>query len=141
VAAAGVFLALLGPLCLGGCKKGPDLPTLAPVKGTVTVDGKPVTSGRVVLNPENPEKGKEAALSAGKIESDGSYEIMTGGQPGAPLGPAKLVVTMETMSQPGAKGPPKAEFNLKYSDPTRSPLKYTVVENAAPGTYDLKLTK
>src|SRR5262245_46308786 len=47
--AAGTFLILLGLLLLGGCGKTANLPTLAPVKGKVTVDGNPLTSGQVVL--------------------------------------------------------------------------------------------
>jgi hypothetical protein len=127
---------------IGGCKGGANLPALAPVKGKVTVDGKSVTSGQVVLIPETPEKGKEGALSAGQIDADGNYEISTGGKSGAPLGKHKVTVTPPTMPMPGAKGPPKGEFNQKkYGDQKSTPLSITVVENPAPGAYDLKLTK
>jgi hypothetical protein len=139
--AAGTFLILLGLLLLGGCSKSANLPTLAPVKGKVMVDGQAVTSGHVTLIPQNLEKGKEAALSSGEIKSDGSYEIFTGGQAGAPLGPAKLSITPTTVPQQGAKGLPKTEYNPKYRDANKSGLTFTVVENAAPGTYDLKLSK
>jgi hypothetical protein len=117
------------------------LPALAPVTGKVTVDGHPLTSGQVVLVPEKQEQGKEGALSAGEIKEDGSYEIYTGGKPGAPLGLAKLSVTPKMVPQEGAKGPPKDMFNPKYRDASRSGLKFTVVEKAAAGTYDLKLSK
>jgi hypothetical protein len=134
---AGAFLLLLGLLSLGGCKgSGADLPALAPVKGTVTLDGKPLTSGQVTLLPQNVEKGKELAPSTGQIDSSGNYEITTGGKAGAPLGPAKL-----TVSPSMDKGFSKTDYNVIYSNPAKTSLKFTVVEKAAPGTYDLKLTK
>ena len=139
--AAGLLLLLLGMLPLAGCKNNPNQATLAPVKGKVTVDGQAVTSGQVTLLPQAVEKDKETGLSSGQIGSDGTYEIFTGGQAGAPLGLAKLTVSPGMVPQQGAKGPPTGGYNAKYSDPIKTPLTFTVVEKAAPGTYDLKLKK
>jgi hypothetical protein len=135
-------LVLLGLLSVAGCKGGDaNLPTLAPVKGKVTLDGNPVTSGQVTLYPLAVEKGKEAGLSAGHIDSSGNYEIFTGGHAGAPLGQAKITVSPSMVPQPGAKSPSKTDYNPKYREVSRTPLTYTVVENAAAGTYDLQLKK
>src|SRR5262249_31587858 len=133
--AAGAFLIVLGLLPLGGCGKGnANLPALAPVKGKVTVDGQTVTSGQVTLLPQAVEKGKDILPSAGQIDSSGNYEIFTGGQAGAPLGLAKLTVTPSMVPQEGAKEAPKTAYDARYSDANKTPLKYTVVEKAAPGT-------
>jgi hypothetical protein len=134
------LLVLLALFPLGGCGKSANLPPLAPVKGKVTLDGAPVTSGQVTLIPLSLEKDKEAPPSTGQIGSNGEYEITTGGQAGAPLGQAKAFVSPSMVPQGGAKAP-TGGWSPKYSDPTKTPLKFTVVEKAAPGTYDLKLTK
>lgn len=111
---------------------------LASVKGKVTLDGKAVTSGQVSLLPELIDPNNAPPSSSGKIESDGSYEIFTGGKSGAPVGKFKVGVTPD-MSKPlekGAEALPK-----KYMDPAKSKLWIDVQETVGPGRYDLKLTK
>jgi hypothetical protein len=130
---AGVFFVLLFTL---GCSE--PLPPLSPVRGKVTVDGNPVTSGNVSLAPE--DTSKKAPPSSGQIGADGSYEIFTGGKAGAPLGKYKVFVT-----PPMVPGDPKAgmqtAFDKKYMDVLKSGLSFEVKDNAAAGAYDLKLTK
>jgi hypothetical protein len=132
----GLFLVLPALVLLGcgGSGEAP-LPPLAPVKGTVTVDGKKLTSGQVSLVAELP--ADKVPPSSGKIDSQGNYEIFTGGKSGAPLGKFKVGVTPD-MSKPmekGQEGPPK-----NYQDPAKSKLVLDVIEGPLPGRYDLKLT-
>jgi hypothetical protein len=140
----GSLLLALAMASLPGCQKENPLPPLAPVKGKVTgPNGKPLTSGNVVLHPQKVDKDMVLPPSSGQISSDGTYEIFTGGKAGAPLGLAKVTITpdMTSMVKGGAgqKASAKGNLNLKYMNPNETPLQYTVVEGAGPGTYDLKL--
>lgn len=63
-------IACLVPLVLSGCRPGHQRDT-APVRGRVTVDGTPVTSGFVVIIPESGRMAK------GMIQSDGSFTMGT----------------------------------------------------------------
>lgn len=119
-----------------GCN--PSGASLTPVKGKVTVDGQPVTSGHVVYVPTDATD--TAGLSAGTIDSNGEYTISTGGKSGAPLGKYKVMVSPNTVPVQGATAPAGA-FNAQYQDPKKTPLTKEVVSSAAPGAYDLQLTK
>jgi len=64
-----ILLAALTLAC--GCgRRAHELET-APVRGTITLDGKPVTSGYIVVPTA---KGK---MASAKIEPDGSFVFMT----------------------------------------------------------------
>ena len=129
-----VLAAALG----AGCNPH-SLPPMAPVKGTVTLDGQPVTAGQVSFIPT--DKTDTAGLSSGTIGTDGAYEIHTGGASGAPLGKYKVTVTTSTVPVPGATTMPMAAWGAQYKDPMKTPLNFEVVNNPEAGRYDLKLTK
>ena len=63
-----------------GCSDGaPSVETStaeAKVTGTVKVNGKPMTSGTVTLDPSNA-RGKSVGQRTGEIKSDGTYEVTT----------------------------------------------------------------
>ena len=120
-----------------GCN--PSGTPLAPVKGKVTVDGQPVTSGQVSFIPLDAKDA--AGLSAGTIDSNGEYTISTEGKSGAPLGKYKVTVTPSMVPVQGATTAPSAPFNAQYRDPKKTTLNKEVVNNAAPGAYDLQLSK
>ncbi len=128
---------LLVSLFLPGCGKAEKLPPLAPVKGVVTANGAPVTAGYVSLKAEDTP-GVPLPPCSGKIGADGTYEIFTGGAPGAPLGKFKVYVSPSMMPDAAKSGLP---FDKKYLDPEKSKLTIEVVANAEPGRYDLKLKK
>jgi hypothetical protein len=67
---------------------------LAPVRGTVTVDGTPVTSGKVYFAPiaqsENRNVGKQGV---GRIQSDGTFVVGTYELgDGAQIGPHRISI-------------------------------------------------
>lgn len=131
---------LLALACLTlalGCSGGKKL-NLAPVSGTVTVGGQPLTAGQVSFLPAT--KDQEGTLSAGTIGSDGKYTIFTGGKSGAPLGKYKVTVTPSMMPSADGKAPTFA-FNQKYRDAKTTTLLFEVVEKPDAGRYDLKLDK
>jgi len=65
-AGRGVLLAALVCLVLVGCDSGP---TVYPVEGTVTFDGRPVPTGNVMFMPD------EGPAAAGTIAKDGTYRL------------------------------------------------------------------
>jgi hypothetical protein len=132
-----VSLGLWGLLTAAGCGG----PRLVPVSGVVTLDGKPLSHAVVSFNAD-ATKGNTATVSCvGRLNEQGQYQLKTmavkksdSGE-GAPLGWYK--VTLLT----GLPGEPEITVNPKYLDPSKTPLSVEVVENPAPGQYDLKLTK
>ncbi len=79
-----VLLAAMVSLC--GCGQTPY--PVAPVRGKVTIDGKPLSGGRIVFAPiaqsDSIDSGKWAV---GTIQSDGSFELSTyGANDGAVVG-------------------------------------------------------
>jgi len=73
---------LLCCLLLCGCGS-----KLASVEGTVTLDGKPLSTGTVVFQNEGLPMG------VGGLSSNGSYTIYTGDQPGLPPGDYQVTVS------------------------------------------------
>lgn len=134
-----ILLTSLSALLLLSCGKNDEIPETVPVAGKVTVDGEPLTGGHVTYHAYDTGQ-KTGAECSGKIDSTGGYVMFTGPKQGVPPGRYKVTVSRSTM--PTAEGKmPTAGFNLKFSDPTKTPLVITVSDGAAPGTYDLKLTK
>jgi hypothetical protein len=137
----GTFLrgGLLLCLLLGlGCGGGSS-PTLYPVSGKVTVDGAPLTGGNVTYVPFEGEQNV-GKLTNGQIDSNGNYTVSTDGRSGAPAGTFHAVVTPVMMPSGNSKAPPMP-FNKKYREAKTTTMSIEVVPNAAPGAYDLKLTK
>lgn len=132
------FVSLCAVLSQGGCKKG-DGPDTVPVSGKVTVDGQAVTAGQVSYIPFDRDQ-PTGGMSAGQIDQTGGYVIFTGGKQGAPPGRYKVTVT-PSMVPTGDNKMPTAPFNSKFADSAKTPLVVNVAAGAAPGTYDLKLTK
>jgi hypothetical protein len=98
-------------------------PKVYPVKGQILLsDGKPLTSGQVVL------VSSQDLEFPGKVESDGRFSIKTPAGEGAPEG--EYTVRIEPEPQAGSTGRTKrSTANLPF------PAKYTV-----DSTSDLKVT-
>jgi hypothetical protein len=75
---------------LAGCEKsGPEL---APVRGRVTLDGRPLATADVMFQPEGGERP-----SIGRTAADGRYELgYKRGVPGAIVGPHKVAIALVT---------------------------------------------
>lgn len=114
-----------------GCG-GRELPELAPVEGTVTLDGKPVPNVMVQFLPENGGRP-----STGTTDDQGHYELTyVAGEEGARLGRNKVEVVMiwpDGEPTPGVKDVvPRA---YKGTDTT---LSYEV--KADDNVYDIPMT-
>lgn len=145
----GVALGLAALASCGCGGAGGDRPEMARVDGTITYNGEPVTTGTVTLIPVEGEKGGESDLPAiGEIDTDGSFELTTFDTgDGAVLGQHKVIV----VAKPKPEGTPENDLFMggvipsqlpediakraeeskplvpeKYSDPEKTPLRYTV---------------
>jgi hypothetical protein len=129
-----VGIAALAVGCTGASEK------LAPVAGVVTVNSQPVPNGNLTFYPDASKGNASQHQPTGVIGEDGHYEVFVpGGKKGAPPGWYKVTVYAVDDPQPGK--PNKYFVHKKYTDIATTPLLIEVVENPAPGRYDLKLDK
>jgi hypothetical protein len=142
------LLCLGGLVTLTGCG---GTAKLFPVEGTVTLDNRPLTSGEVRFWQESAgEKAGQKVEPIGQIGSDGKYTLKTGKGNGAPSGKYKVTVSIPAAAPASGDpigAPPKAGGEAarlippRYESFTDTPLNVEVVAGAAPGAYDLKLTR
>jgi hypothetical protein len=110
----------------------PSLPKVAPVKGIVTYQGKPIDMGVIIFFPQDITGAKNAASA---IRTGGVYELSTYGDAnnpdGAAIGPHKVQIDAydgNTANQaPG-----------RYADRNTTPLTYEV--KPGENIYNIELT-
>jgi hypothetical protein len=128
---------------VSGC--GPTGERFLPVAGKVTLDGKPLPVGAVSFRPDASKGNKSMHIPTGEINAQGNYVLETTGKKGAPPGWYKVLVFADAWALKevvSARPPtPKWMMNLKYTEPTTTPLSVEVVERPAPGAYDFDVTK
>jgi len=79
-------------LCSFGCGRG-DIPELAPVTGTVTLDGVPFPNAIVYFHTQKEKGGRPAA---GTTDAEGKYELVyLEGVKGAHIGMNKVEIVTE----------------------------------------------
>lgn len=114
----------LAHLFVSGCSKSNELET-ARVHGTVTVQGKPLSSGSVTFVPE---RGR---FATGEIKADGTYKLKTYVEAdGASVGKHRVKITaLES----------KKTMNRENDEPVKSliPERYGV-ESTSGLTYEVK---
>ncbi len=128
--------------CLFGC--GGDKLDLVPVKGTVLLDGKPITKigqGGVSFFADASKGNQTQHIPTGAIDAEGNYELVTGGQNGAPLGTYKVLVNVFQNTPDEGPVTPRMLLHSKYYDLTKTDLAIEVVAKSSPGQYDLKVIK
>ena len=121
-------------LPLAGCQKKSNLPPLAVTTGTVTYEGKPLTSGLVTFVPD-VSKGTTGPTGIGYIQSDGTYRIQTAQQDGALVGHHKIRVKSVDTTKFGEPW----LIPIEYDSPTKSGLT-TEIKAGQPNVVDLPLT-
>lgn len=144
---------LLIALTLGGASAGcgsdpSGVGKTVPVSGLVTVDGQPLAldTATVLFKPDGSKGNTLPFEPAGNLDSKGVYTLYTAGKKGAPPGRYKVVVAaMEPLNDVNARRAReivrKSLINLKYVSEATSGIEIEVVEDPAPGAYDLKLSK
>ncbi len=97
---------LLVALTIVGCEKGGR--KVVPVKGTVTIDGAPMTFGRVLFSPIASEGQMEAGKPAiGYIQSDGTFTLTTyKANDGAVTGNHRVIVSSKSRKKSDRSKPP-----------------------------------
>jgi len=132
----GYTLTLLGLLL--GCGGNPARQPTAPVTGTVTIDGQPVSQGVVNFLPESGRAGH------GKLGPDGSFVISTyGNGDGAVVGKHRIAV--DARQQQAAEGgfaedvAYQSAVPARYANPNTSGLECEVVAGEE-NVVDLKLS-
>ncbi len=142
--------ALLLAVAALGCGDSSGVGRTVPVSGRVTFNNEPVTAKTtVVLFKPDASRGNTSPFEpSGTVDADGRYTLTTNGKKGAPPGWYRVVVTARGEGAPvHPKGPgqhrPVAVSLLpaRYGQPQTSGLSVEVVDDPAPGAYDLKLTK
>lgn len=97
-------LVVLVPLFfLIGCGGGPRL---YPVTGKAMYKGQPMAGGNIFLNRKD-DSSLDKVIPAGQIKEDGSFEILTNGKSGAPVGTYKVTffwAGAKNEKQKGKKG-------------------------------------
>ena len=107
-----------------GCHRGPEY--TGKVRGRVTLNGTPLSLGKVISSPTTGGRG-----ATGAIQSDGTFVLKTIGQEdGVAPGAHRLVVlafegTDDASTNPEADRRPL--IPARYSDPNRSGLTLDVV--------------
>lgn len=130
-----VCAALLLSAALGCSSSPPGPPALVPVKGKVWLENEPVTGGMIVFHPDESPKNPGAMPPTATIQPDGSYELMSGVQPGAMAGNYKVVVV--AMGSPAAR----SRVPARYGDPKSTELVVEVADGAPPERYQLRLKR
>jgi hypothetical protein len=139
-------LASLAALVAAGCGSG-GVGNTAPVSGSVTLDGQPLSAGLVSFNPDSSKGNSSQFVPVAQVDSDGRYTLTTEGKEGAPPGWYKATVTpgmprMDPGADPSKTPMPKMiTLNPKYGDAAKTPFSIEVIANAPAGHYDLKLSK
>ena len=128
-----------------------------PVSGRITIDNQPLNaeSTVILLKPDVSRGNHTPFMPSGSVDENGTYEINTSGQAGAPPGWYKVVVTAHSgsvqhprQSSGGANSrgghPQRAMVRslvpAKYGTEQTTDLALEVVENPTKGAFDLRLS-
>lgn len=127
---------------LGGCAEPRE--KFQPVAGVVRLDGKLLTFGAVSFRPDGTRGNASMHIPTGSIDVNGHYELETIKRKGAPPGWYKVLVFVDGNALPSGYVPhplpPKWVTDVKYTDEQTTDLFVEVVENPAPGRYDLNVS-
>jgi len=116
------YLAIFSLVVLLGCSGGSDI---APVSGTVTLDGKPLPDARISFQPAaTGEAAGRLELGMGSYattDAEGRYTLRTADtdEAGAVIGTHRVMISdirTETDEDAGATKAPPPRFPARYSD-------------------------
>jgi hypothetical protein len=130
VIAAKHSLLVLSVLTLAGCGK----PFESSLEGTVTIDGRLLTTGTVGFYPAD-----SGPAAYGSIHTDGHYSISTGSQRGLPPGKYRVtVVATAPPADPRLDLPGRLLTPERYGVPSQSGLSFVV--KTGHNRFDITLT-
>ena len=108
-------------IVIAGCRPSYQL-DIAPAQGTVTLDGKPLSAGGVLLTPD---RGRAAG---GRLAADGSFVLSTYGKgDGAIIGRHRVAITPLQSENENDKRPSGyVPVPQRYQSPTSSGLEVEI---------------
>jgi len=115
---------------------------VAPVSGTVTLDGKPLANARVVFQPiGSPGKPNAGMGSTGDTDANGKYTLKTvdTDQSGAVVAKHSVIISLKTESSDldTYRPPPQKGLPAKYN--RQSELQFDVTpQGSDAANFDLK---
>jgi len=123
-----VSLILLGVSGCGGKQ------TYFPVSGKVTYkDGRPVTAGLVIFEPEN-----QKFSARGEIREDGSFQLGTHkDNDGAMEGEYKVLIAPPPLPEEGK--PVRSPIHPKYQNLESTPLTFTVTRDPSKNKFHIEV--
>lgn len=134
----GICVSTLLATSFCGCGSGvKNRPKLAKVRGVVTYKGEPVTDAAVSFMMDGAPRA-----AAGRTDDEGRFQLTTfDTNDGAPIGTHKVTVakvaaapsvpmSVKDLAEKGAPKAPKGAIPLKYADPQKTPLQYTIEEGS-----------
>lgn len=115
------FVPVVCLLLLSGCSGPADAPPFAPVTGIVSLDGKPLTRGKVYFLPDK-EKGTKGPMAIGEIQPDGTYTLKSASGEGAMVGHHR--VRVEARAEPKDQNDTQPPYIIpaRYDNPQTSKL-------------------
>jgi hypothetical protein len=135
ITTSAVTAVLVITVSLPGCRRSGDY--TAKVHGTVTLDGRPLTTGAITSTPLNGGRGATA-----QIQSDGTFTLTAIGEDGVAPGTHRVTVTAWERDE-HLNSDPESERKfitpIRYSDPGRSGITIDVVPGEE-NRINLKLT-
>ncbi len=116
-------------LFAGGCSDGgPPKKVCYPVKGELTVAGKPAEGATIILQPRdaNPTDWS-AGFPRATVGPEGKFQVSTYGEnDGAPAGEYVILVTWEAPNPKNEEASGPDRLGGRYIDPAKSKLTATV---------------
>lgn len=123
-----VVLSFIVTVALAGCGDGKVHLKHYPVKGKVTLNGKPVTKCIINLSTLAPVKGGDGGYS-GKLDDNGEFTIKsTTGESGAP--PGKYKVTFYTPPEEAMKAMTSGKGKKGYEAANPFPPEYSSAQTS-----------
>ena len=134
-----LLVCLAAGVALTSCGGGGADEKRVPVSGKVTLGtGQPLTTGSVRFVPDAAKGNASKYEYIGQLNERGEYTLAGhDGISGAPVGWYKVAVVATKPNPTGEYAPPQWLINPRYGDPSTSGIAIQVVENPAPGAYDV----
>jgi hypothetical protein len=124
-------------LLLTGC--GETWVEVAPVTGSIKIDGQSPEGARLTLNPVNPT-GEDIVIPTAGVKADGSFTVTSyQSDDGAPPGEYVITIRWNKYDEKLGGAGPNVLPEL-YADPKTSPIKVTVNAGAPTTLEPITLT-
>jgi len=134
-------LAALAGLWSAGCGGDSDAPLTIRVKGKVTINGEPLTSGEVTFVPKEGDGLHRPGV--GQLDDEGGFVLFSYGKEGVEPGEYKVIVRpLPPEPTDGDKKdlvPVSSPIPEKYQSPETTDLEETVDESAGKKLFEFDL--